>query len=288
MQIGEFSGIQVRSGASCGSGFLLGLRNGRGYVGTNAHVAGTAVGSIHDVISVLESGETVSVKGRLIAAGYRGGSAVDWAILELSEMDYRRLPGSEMPRRLSDFDAARSVVYVGGPRCELPSLRRVRFRSVRGAIAYGTPAAIPGMSGGAWQQGSDSVAITTWTDGTHNMAQTGQALRATMRPDWFVAAEHADPMPDECVPAEVRADLGGFSLADFALPADAVPACENPKKCETGYFCETSALTAEEIVFGPRDDAAELLREVASGFDWLELLEILLPILLEAWRNRRR
>ena len=287
MRLGEFAGVQVRSGNSCGSGFLLGLRNGRGFVGTNAHVVGTRLGVYADVIGVLESGEGVRVAGRLVAAGYRQGEAVDWAILELSPEDYNLLPGSDGNRQLIDLDPGRSVVYVGGPRCELPSARRVSFRAFRGPIAYGTPAAIGGMSGGAWQQGSAAVAVTTWTDGSHNMAQPAQALRATMRPEFFEAMNEAERNPGECLPTSFARELGGYEPASWKLPPEAVPACENPKLCETGYFCETAALSAEELVFGSRDDAAAMLAELASGFDWFQLLEILLPILIEALRNRR-
>jgi len=287
MRIGEFAGLQVRSGNSCGSGFLLGLRNGRGFVGTNAHVVGTTVGTRAEVIGVAESGETVRVSGRLVAAGYRSGSAVDWAILELTPEDYAALPGSDVNRQLVDLEPGKAVVYVGGPRCELPSARRVAFRSVRGAIAYGTPAAIGGMSGGAWQQGGLACAITTWTDGAHNMAQPAQALRATMRPEFFTAMDEAEKLPGECVSTSMRDDLGGYLPADFELPAGCVPACDNPKVCSDGYFSEVSTLTAEELAFGVRDEAVEMLRELAAGFDWIQLFEILLPILLEALRSRR-
>jgi hypothetical protein len=155
-------------------------------------------------------------------------------------------------------------------------------------VVYATPAAIGGMSGGAWQHGGLACAVTTWTDGTHNMAQSAQALRATMRPEFFEAMEAIGDEEPDCHPVTADSDLGGFSPADFVLPSDAVPACETPQLCENGYFCEVSGLSAEEVVFGARDDAAEMLRELASGFDWVQLLEILLPILLEALRNRRR
>jgi hypothetical protein len=120
------------------------------------------------------------------------------------------------------------------------------------------------------------------------MAQSAQALRATMRPEFFEAMDSLSGREDDCHPVVAHSDLGGFSFSDFALPQDAVPACDQPQPCESGYFCEVSGLSAEEVVFGARDDAAEMLRELASGFDWVQLLEILLPILLEAIRNRRR
>lgn len=288
MRIANVAGLQIVSGRSCGSGFLLGLRNGRGYVGTNAHVVGTTTGTTHEVRGVMDSGEVLVVRGRLIAAGFRSGSAIDWAVLELSASDYLRLPGSDDNRQLADLLAGVPVVYAGGPRCELPSARRLAFRSVRGAIAYGTPAAIPGMSGGAWQQDGRAVAITTWTDGTHNLAQTGQALRATMRPEFFTAAKRTDGLPGECVSFGDLEAMGGYLPEDFVLPKNAVPACEHPQACEDGYHSDGLQPVMSLIAGDDDDDAAALLREVASGFDWITLLEILLPILMEALRSRRR
>jgi hypothetical protein len=289
MRVGAFSGLQAKSAdkRSCGSAFFVGVHNGMGYVCSNAHVWGTNIGSACWIYGVLDDGSVVEVRGVLKFAGYKSGTSVDWAIAELPLADYMRLPGASESKRLVDLVPTLPIGYVGGPRCELPSFRRVRFVRVSGGVAYGSPAAIGGMSGGAWQHDGSPCAITTWTDGTHNMAQPAQALRATMRPEFF-GAIGTDPTPEPDCPCEraaAKASLGGFSREDFVLPAGAVPACEFPQYCVDGYHSQVSDLTAAEL-FEQASHPVEVRSVAADEFDWMELLRLLLPLLLAWLKNR--
>lgn len=277
MKVSDFVGFQALSGdrRSCGSAFPLGVIGQFAYVGSNAHVWGTSVNAPCFVRGVTESGDVVEVRGRLRMAGYRSGASIDWAIAELALSDYLRLPGASADVRLVDFDPSRSIGYVGGPRCELPSFRRVKFARSTGAVVYGTPAAISGMSGGAWQHDGRPCAVTTWTDGKHNMAQPAQALRKTMRPEFFSAFD--DP--------QVAFSVDGFCREDFLLPDGAVPVCDCPQECEDGYHGLENDLSGSELL--DVIDAQPRTPEKVEDFDWMELLRLLLPILLEFLRNRR-
>lgn len=292
MRVGVFSGLQAKSAdkRSCGSAFFLGIINGRAFVCSNAHVWGSVIGARAFVVGVRDDGSVIEVSGSVRFAAYRQGTSIDWAIAELSVSDYMSLPGADASKRLVDFDPSKSIGYVGGPRCELPSFRRVKYVRLAGGVVYGTPAAIGGMSGGAWQHDGSPCAITTWTDGTHNMAQPGQALRATMNPDFFNAIDSDPGVEPEC-PCEKQARvaaLDGYTREDFTLPPNAVPACEFPQACADGFFAAVDDLTPLEIV----DHAMHPLEVrdcVAAGeFDWLELLRVLLPLLLEWLKNRPR
>jgi hypothetical protein len=292
MKVGVFSGMQCLSAdrRSCGSGFFVGVLGAFGYVCSNAHVWGTKLGDACFIRGVSDDGSVVEVRGVLKFAGYKSGTSVDWAIAEVPLSAYMSLPGASESQRLVDLVPTLPIGYVGGPRCELPSFRRVRFVRVGGGIAYGAPAAIGGMSGGAWQHDGKPCAITTWTDGTHNMAQTAQALKVTMRPEFFASAEVPGDGDSDCPCEKERraASFGGYAPEFFALPAGAVPACEVPQYCVDGYHAQVSDMTAADLL----DEClhpGEIRAVVGdASFDWAELIRLLLPLLLEFLRNRNK
>jgi len=290
MKVGLFSGLQARSAdrRSCGSAFFLGVMDGKGFVCSNAHVWGTSVNSACHVVGVRDDGSVVEKSGRLRWAAFREGAAIDWAIAELSVQDYLALPGASESQQLRDLDPSAAIGYVGGPRCELPSFRRVKFVKVSGGIAYGSPAAIGGMSGGAWQHDGAPCGITTWTDGTHNMAQHGAALRATMRPEFFASLRGpSDPEPEcPCEREAQRASSDGWLRSDFDLPSDARVACDVPQPCGDGFFGEVSGLLPVDVLDNALHPARVRGLVGFESIDWLEILRLLLPLLLE-WLKRK-
>ena len=74
---------KISNGNACGSGSLVGIRDGKSLVLTNAHVAGSRIG--HVVKCTFPFKNNKQVRARVIMAGYSDRVMMDWAVLECDE-----------------------------------------------------------------------------------------------------------------------------------------------------------------------------------------------------------
>jgi hypothetical protein len=235
MFLGGVGGARLRSGRSCGSGSLIDAEPGRCVWLTNAHVVGTRVGAGVMVEAVNRHGRIETVRGRVAAAGYQRGRAVDWAIVESDSLRDFEVSA----RLLGPMESRRDLITVGSPRCESPSMRRLAFVRESAGVGYAEPVAIGGQSGSGIFQGMRTVGLITWTNGRETLFQTAEQLRLSMRPEWFVDGSIGFPLPD-----------------------DWVPCCDEPQPCEDGFFgsAEVADRAREELACFSWVDAVRLAR----------------------------
>lgn len=250
MEIGGYQGLRVRVGNTCGSGAIVRIDRGlqRMWVLTNAHVVGTQIGRAVTLGHIDDDGLEIITTGRIIAAGYRSQLAVDWAIVEAPLAEWANIARPIAPASAEH----RKLTTVGCPRCELPSFRRLRLVSSAGPVARATPTAVGGQSGSGIFSDGFVVGLITWTNGRETLYQPAAALRRTMDPQWFASSE-----------------------TGWELPADAVPACEEMQPTDDGFH--------GMVPVGFFDASPH---EVADFAEWLELLRLLAPIVIE-WIRRR-
>lgn len=250
MQIGGYGGLRVRVGNTCGSGSIVRIDRGLGrmWVLSNAHVTGTQTGRVVTLEHVDEDGRVLATQGRIVAAGYRSRQAVDWSIVEAPLAEWATVA---RPIASASVEHAR-LTTVGCPRCELPSFRRLRLVSSSGPVARATPTAVGGQSGSGIFSGDVVVGLITWTNGRETLYQPAAALRRTMDPQWFESDE-----------------------TGWELPSDAVPACDEVQPTDDGFH--------GMVPVGFWEDIADAL---PTSTEWLELLRLLAPVLLE-WIRRR-
>lgn len=155
----------------CGSGTIAGVEPNSCLITTNAHVTGTTIGRQIN-IDLISSGRTQRVTGRVIAAFFRSGSTIDFAVVRVDYVTTQK----PIPI-LTDEPSTASGRVIGSPRCVWP-LTDVQWQFVRraGAILYGRPASIGGQSGSAVTDGKAQLGIVTWTDNVHSLAQSGRSI----------------------------------------------------------------------------------------------------------------
>lgn len=266
MKYGDVSGFQARFGNACGSASLLRLLEGKMYFLTNAHVVGTVVGRACQIIGLSSLGSPVVVQGSIFAAAYLQGKSVDWAIVVVEGSQAEQLLDIAIARRVGPSVDSHDWVTIGSPRCERPSLRRLQVVNDFGPVGKALPAAIGGQSGSGIFEGENCVGLITWTDGTHTLYQTADALSQSLDAD-FVGELQKPDCP--C----------SFEQA-WTLPDGAVPCCEQPTPCESGYFGPTSGVV-QVLALAGESDLFEQDSEADEQPRWLQLMLELLPILLK-------
>jgi len=187
---------------SCGSGSVVGLRNGKSLILTNAHVAGSRVGRVVKV-EIESTGDKIDAK--VIMAAYSDRTWTDWAVLETLE-DYDRVT----PVKLSKNRPTGSHYTKGFPRCQpFPGsdIRTVDL-STTDARWLWQPNAIGGQSGsGVWSDVDDlQFGLITWSIGRDGAGQMTseiyrQAKNCTVAgearvPDMIELVEHDYDLPE--------------------------------------------------------------------------------------------
>lgn len=251
MEIGGYQGLRVRVGNTCGSGSIVRINRdlGRMWILSNAHVTGTQIGRVVTLEHVTPNGDVSSVRGTIVAAGYRTGQSVDWSVIEAPLTEWATIarplaaPGTPHER----------LVTVGCPRCELPSSRRLRLVSDRGPVARATPTAIGGQSGSGIFTDTSTIGLITWTNGRETLYQPADALRRTMNPEWFALPQQTD----------------------WDLPPDAIPACDETQPTSDGWH--------GMLPVGWWDDIAE---QMPTTSELWTLIQLLAPIIVEWLRTR--
>jgi len=202
---------RVLNSGSCGSGTLVGFRNGKTLVLTNAHVAGTTIGRV--VTCQFPFLNNRKVNAKVIMAGYSDRVMMDWAILEIDEK--LALVATKLSHSAPAGDH-----YTGGyPRCEGPWFQRVVTKEIthNGTVWKWTPNSIGGQSGSGIHSFANHLqyGLLTWSWGGYGAGQTARSI-------WFQYANRAVvgfPRPDGLIELnDNRADgieEGFFAEADI-------------------------------------------------------------------------
>lgn len=163
---------RVLNNGTCGSGTVVGKRNGKTLVLTNAHVAGTRVGRV--VVCEFPELNKRRINARVIMAAYSDRVMMDWAVLEIDE----DLPLE--PTKLSK-DTPEGEHYTGGyPRCQGPYYQKLRTRGYThsGIVMRWQPNSIGGQSGSGVHAFSNDLlyALLTWSWGGDGAGQTSRGI----------------------------------------------------------------------------------------------------------------
>lgn len=163
---------RVTNRNSCGSGSLVGKRNGKSLVLTNAHVLGTRIGT--EGKFDLPFADLRGVPGRLIMAGYSDRIMMDWAIAELDRI-------IDLPHTKLKNDVPRGSHYTGGyPRCEGPYFQEIRTVKIThsGTVWQWQPNSIGGQSGSGVHSIDDDLqyGLLTWSWGGNGAGQTARSI----------------------------------------------------------------------------------------------------------------
>lgn len=163
---------RVLNSGTCGSGTVVGKRDGKTLVLTNAHVAGTKIGRV--VICEFPELHKRRVNARVIMAAYSDRVMMDWAILEIDE----DLPLE--PTQLSK-KAPSGDHYTGGyPKCQGPWYQRLvtKLYTHGGIVMRWQPISIGGQSGSGVHSFADNLlyALLTWSWGGDGAGQTSRGI----------------------------------------------------------------------------------------------------------------
>jgi hypothetical protein len=148
----------------CGSGSLVGKRNGKSLILSNAHVWGTNVGRQVQAQFPFLNNKTFTA--RIIMAAYsRNAIGMDWCIAEVDEEI--PLPHIKLDNRLPNVNEEQYT--AGYPRCVGPRFQRIKLHSYmnNGTIAQWLPNAIGGQSGSALHRCDNDFQsfLLTWSMG---------------------------------------------------------------------------------------------------------------------------
>ena len=204
---------KISNGNSCGSGSLVGVRNGRSLILTNAHVAGTRIG--HQVRATFPFLNNATVTARIIMAGYSDRVMMDWAVLEVDRL-IKNLPHVKLKN-----ETPRGEHYTAGyPRCRGPFYQRLTTKRIthNGTVWRWQPPTIGGQSGSAIHSLDDNLqyGLLTWLWGGDGAGQTARSI-------WMQYVN--------------RAAVG------FARPEGLVEVSEVATECEEGFFAEQNITT---------------------------------------------
>jgi hypothetical protein len=183
---------------ACGSGSLVGVRNGKSLVLTNAHVAGTTIGK--SATCTFPFLNNKSVVGRVIMAAYSDRVMMDWCILELNEL-------VDLPHVKLSNKAPTGEHYTGGyPRCKGPFFQRLVTRSFshNATVWRWQPNSIGGQSGSGVHSFADNLqkGLLTWSWGGDGAGQTTRSIFM----QYVQRAEIGFPRPDDLVELSNRAE----------------------------------------------------------------------------------
>jgi len=157
---------RILNANSCGSGSIVGTRNGKSLIMTNAHVAGTTIGRICTV-DVEANGDRIQAK--IIRAAYSNQTATDWALLETVN-PYNAVQPVPMSRNMPSQGT--SHYTKGFPNCNQHSGTDI-FTIAASNIWEWAPISIPGQSGSAVWSDNDHLqyGLVTWHNGGNGLGQ---------------------------------------------------------------------------------------------------------------------
>ena len=189
---------KVLFGNSCGSGSLVGIRNGKSLVLTNAHVAGTTPGRTGNCTFPFLNNKVCSAK--IIMAGYSDRIMMDWAVLELAEQI--DLPHIKLSRKTPSGDH-----YTAGyPRCQGPRFQRLVTRGFQnnGTVWRWQPNAIGGQSGSGVHSLADHLqrGLLTWSWGGDGAGQTTSSIWLQYSQRAAIGFEREEGMIELSTPSE--------------------------------------------------------------------------------------
>jgi hypothetical protein len=217
---------KVTVGNVCGSGSIVGERNGKTLVMTNAHVAGTQIGRRVNCLFPFLNNTTVGA--RIIVAAYSDRVMMDWAVLECdSKVD---LPIVKLSQKAPTGDH-----YTAGyPRCQGPRFQRLVTRSFQnnGTVWRWQPNSIGGQSGSGVHSLTDNLqrGVLTWSWGGDGAGQTTRSI-------WMQYAQ--------------RAEIG------FPRHPDLIELADERSETENGFHFEANITTLPiwaELENDPRPD----------------------------------
>ena len=201
---------KVSNQNACGSGSLVGVRDGKSLVLTNAHVAGTKIG--HRVVCEFPFANKERVGARVIMAGYSDKVMMDWAVLELDKQM------STLPHvKLSNVVPTGRHYTAGYPRCQGPFFSFIDTTTIthNGTVWRWRPNAIGGQSGSGVHSLANNLqmGLLTWSWG-------GDGAGQTVRSIWFQYQNQA--------------------VVGFPRPTDLIELCERAENVEEGFFSEAN------------------------------------------------
>jgi len=172
---------KILNGGSCGSGSLVGKRNGKSLLITNAHVASSRVGNLVKCTFPFLNNRTLD--GRVIMAAYSDQIFMDWAVVELPEE-------LDLPHSKLSINSPTGRNYTAGyPRCQGPRFQEIVTRDIihNGTVWRWTPNAIGGQSGSGVHSVSDNLqyGLLAWS-------WNGFGAGMTARSIWFQYVNRAE------------------------------------------------------------------------------------------------
>jgi hypothetical protein len=253
---------QVLNSGSCGSGSLVGKRNGKSLVLTNAHVASSRIGNIVKCTFPFLSNRRLD--GRVIMAGYSSKVSMDWAVLELTDE-------VDLPHAKMSINMPKGRNYTAGyPRCQGPRFQEIVTRDIinNGTVWRWTPNAIGGQSGSGVHSLADNLqyGLLAWSWG-------GLGAGMTCRSIWLQYINRAAvgfARPDGLIELSNRCDdleEGFFSEANITtLPIwahldDVTPPPVDPDQPGCTEFAKAVFEQAKSM-----QDAAGKLAELARSY----------------------
>jgi hypothetical protein len=255
------SACRVNFGNSCGSGTVVSNDyEGGSLVLTNAHVAGTRIGSTGTCLFSI-NGADRRVNARIIMAAYSDKTLADWAVLFLPQFQIVK------ETRLSKSRPTGSHYTTGSPRCVWP-LRHQDLRTTQissnSALWRWQPNAIGGQSGsGVWSRADNlQYGLLTWSWGGDGAGQmTSEIYRQAVQRT--VAGE---PRPEGLEELSERAEVeNGFfaevSIRDLPIWHDPTTVKPDPQLPNAG-----DVISREMLI--------EFLREQSEFYGkWIKRLE---------------
>jgi hypothetical protein len=166
--------VKITVNNSCGSGSIVGRNeSGQAIILTNAHVAGTRKGRTVNVQRWNDDGTTETGTASIIAAGYKRGASLDFALLKCNVGFADKIKTVPVAQRYPD--KSKMITTTGCPRCEWPSMQVIKLEQDQGQILSWLPEAISGRSGSALMEQSTTgprvVGLLTWAGGGKGLGQ---------------------------------------------------------------------------------------------------------------------
>lgn len=203
---------KVTNNNSCGSGSLVGVRNGKSLVLSNAHVAGTQPG--REVICEFPFASNKRARARIIMAAYSNRIMMDWAVLELNEL-------IDLPHvKLANTVPVGSHYTAGYPRCRGPFFSQLTTRQIthNGTVWRWQPNAIGGQSGSGVHSLANHLqfGLLTWSWGGDGAGQTCRSI-------WGQYVQR--------------------NAVGYLRPEGLTELCERAEGVEEGFFAESNITT---------------------------------------------
>jgi len=225
---------------SCGSGSIVGFRDGKTLVLTNAHVAGTQIGRV--VRCTFPFLENKTWNARVIMAAYSDTVMMDFAVLEIDD----KLPLPAV--KLANIVPTGGHYTAGYPRCQGPYYQEVVTREIthNGTVWKWTPNSIGGQSGSAVHSKTNhnQYGLLTWSWGGYGAGQTTRAI-------WFQYRNRA--------------------VVGFPRPEGLIELGNRAEDLESGFFAEANI--TELPIWAHLDDdnppppTGDLAKLVLAGLD---------------------